>query len=147
MTVELDLVRSLLLRVERLTHRAPLSSAFDGYDERSLCECVRLLAGEGYLDADLCWTLNEEKPEPLRLTWMGVVLVNAIRNDAVWSRAKQKFAESATPGDLNQLRSVLEETALEMANDPLIDIAPLCARRAADGSRRLLRQENDYDAK
>jgi len=134
MTVDLDLIRSLLLRIEKLVQGEPFNAPFEGYGERSLCDCVRFLASEGYLDADLCWAPSEEQPASVRLTWMGVVLVNAIRNDTVWSRVKHKLGDGAIGRDPTQLRVVLEDTAIEMAGEPLIDTTKLCEPRIPEES-------------
>lgn len=86
---DMDLVRQVLVVMEKHDephHRHALH--IEGYDDRTVSYHVKLLAGEGFIEAidasamsGICWI-------PGSLTWDGHEMLDAMRDDTVWRNFK-----------------------------------------------------------
>jgi hypothetical protein len=115
MTAQFDLIRTLLLHVEKHSRDAWIDLSIDGHNEETVSDCVRLLDSLGYIAAVSAWTLHGDIWKSARLTWTGSDLLERARDEIVWARAKEKAAGKIAGCNLTDLKALLDETADEIA--------------------------------
>jgi hypothetical protein len=93
---DMDLVRQVLEEIE--AHRDQFKFwevEIDGRDPQDVAYQVQLLYEGGFIDAEDLTSMGSPYRtfSPKRLTWQGHEMLDAIRNDNVWSEIKQKAKE------------------------------------------------------
>jgi hypothetical protein len=111
---DMDLVRKILLAVEDDAHNEEMELfVIDGYDDETVTEHVRLLAGAGFVEAMNLGTMDGAEWRPTRLTWSGHDFLEAARNDSIWFKAKSKILEQGIGLSIEVLKAMLLSVAKE----------------------------------
>jgi hypothetical protein len=103
------------MHVEKHSCDAWIDLSIDGYSDETVSDCVRLLDCFGYIAAASAWTSQGDIWKSARLTWTGSDLLERSRDEIVWARAKEKAAGKIAGCNLTDLKTLLDETADEIA--------------------------------
>ena len=114
MTLHLDLIRTLLLHLEKHARDAWIDLAIEEYDEPTVSECVQYLDGLGYVETVIARTFEGEIWKSVRLTPKGNQLLAAARDDRVWGHAQAKEVRLIEGGNPEELKWLLHEATEEM---------------------------------
>ncbi len=89
MTHRIDMIRDLLLHVEKHSADAWIDLWIAGYEEEAVFDCVRLLERLGYFDTVTVSVGDREFWQSVSFTSQGKRLLAAAHSQATWTRAKQ----------------------------------------------------------
>lgn len=105
---DLELCRQVLLKVEESSVTQGWIEGFEieGVNDEVLSEHVRLLDEAGLIDAQDLSSMSSFCWMPKRLTYQGHEFLDAVRNDTVWMKAKEKVISSTGTLTLEALKSV-----------------------------------------
>ncbi len=100
MKLDVSLIRSILLEVERFDDGSPQPREVEvtGYDRLVVSYHVHVLAEAGYLE---CYSLPPDDGQgpdlwlARRLTWSGHQYLGAVRDDTVWRRTLERTGKIA----------------------------------------------------
>ena len=109
---DLDLVRKILFRAEEIppgTHNQD-NLEFDGYDEATVSEHAILMDEAGLIEASFIGSARgiQTLDSLRRLLNPGHDMLNAIRNDTVWKRTKDKVGSTVGSTTLEVVKGVAE---------------------------------------
>ncbi len=114
MHYEIDLIRDVLLQVERRGAEPGASGlSVEGLDERSMRDYIQLLDSLGYVQATTVWTFTGEVVSTVRLTWKGLDFVTRTRDETTWSRVKKRANRGNDQLPLGDLLKLLDEASFE----------------------------------
>lgn len=106
----MELIREILMKVEEI----PTPSNFDlieipGHEQEEISYHVKLLGDAGFLDVYDLRTLgpNGYKYAPIALTNAGHDLLDSMRSESVWKKAKAKLSEVGGSASMDVIQSVL----------------------------------------
>lgn len=107
---DMDLIRDLMLRVEAgdRTHPPGVDEAVVLYHKNLLLE-ARLASGNAIRGNDRIQVVALSG-----LTWEGHELLDNIRSDSVWSKAKEKVAESLPSASMDVLKATAAAMVAKM---------------------------------
>jgi hypothetical protein len=102
---DMELIRTILINAEDDKYPYGGRVCVEGYSEETCAYHVALMQDVGLVDAEVIRT--SETPNAAaridRLTSAGHDFCDAIRNDTVWTRAKQKIVKHGTSAGLTVL--------------------------------------------
>jgi Hypothetical protein (DUF2513) len=104
---DMDTVRQLLLAVEAQPAGEPLIEFYD-LDWQSFAEYARWLQSGGLIDAELHDTNAGTSAEITRLTWEGCEMLDAMRSDTLWAKAKESILKPGASFTLDVLKDWLK---------------------------------------
>ena len=115
---DMDLVRSILQQVELAD--GPVSHGeitCDGHSEQELLWHIDLMAEHGLLDARIQRASGGERIAAIvdGLTWEGLDLLDAMRSQRVWDRARDAIRRSVGSTTLDVVKAVCCKVASDMA--------------------------------
>ena len=98
---DLDLIRSILLRVEQ-------SEGAENYDrmeeDKKVIYQVELLKEAGFIDV----RSHSDGHFVRRLTWRGHDFLDAVRDDTVWNRTKEKISSTVGSASVEIVKAAAE---------------------------------------
>jgi hypothetical protein len=87
---DFDLIRSIMFDVENTPAGECLPrKVYDGFDQMTVNLHIVLLIEAGYLDGTV--TSSYHNLMVRRLTWKGHDMLDAMRDEGIWNKAKEKF--------------------------------------------------------
>lgn len=106
---DMDLIRTILLRVEALPPGSGVEHTELGADPVVVANHMQLLQEEGYVEGLI---MHPVAPPHIgarleRLTWKGHEFLDDARNDTVWNKAKERVGKQLGTASLEVLKSVL----------------------------------------
>lgn len=108
---DMDLVRKILLEIEKNTGDEPLKEILvDGYQKEEIAYQVYLLQQAGLVEAFLSYVNSQTKPKDYyiyKMTWAGHDFLDACRDEGRWKKAKQVVAKMGGDVSFDVLKSVL----------------------------------------
>ena len=112
---DMDLVRHIMLEVEAAPGRLELGElACDEWPFPLVAYHVEMLAAHGLLDAKVTHFSSGPRGTVKALTWDGHDFLDAIRDERVWRKTKDKIVETVGSVTLGTFKKVAELIALEM---------------------------------
>ncbi|HEX2836595.1 MAG TPA: DUF2513 domain-containing protein [Phycisphaerales bacterium] len=88
---DMDLVRRILLTVEATSERPTGVFSLPDVSDEVVAYHIEIMHGRGLLDAE-DWGSNDTVGWYVSgMTWEGQEFLDAIRNDTVWNRVKERF--------------------------------------------------------
>lgn len=116
MVRDMDIVRSILLEVERIDPGEGPSevSSLPGVDELVFAGHVELLKEAGFVEAAVARAngVGAVAARADRLTWQGHDFLDAIRSDSVWSKTKSTVAATVGSASLEVVKAVAVSIAM-----------------------------------
>lgn len=104
---DLELIRKILINVERFSEEGSYDLDIPGYSKAEIIYNSELLIGEGYIKGDLKTYLDGSKSLYLEsLTWGGHDLLDSIRNESVWIKLKRTIEDSTGSVALETLKAL-----------------------------------------
>jgi len=100
----MDLLRSLLLKVEEMPHGGMWSGEVPGYTKAEVMYHAQLAQDEGFIEASF---LFPDDFAVRRLTFAGHEFLDAAREDKLWNKAKQTVLSNAGTLTLEALKTAL----------------------------------------
>jgi hypothetical protein len=113
---ELDLIREILLEVERHDQpQKPFRVEAVGYAPDQIAYHVKLLAEAGYLEAVDLSTHHDLDWRPRALTWQGHEFLDATRSASIWRQIQVVLKDRALSAPL----SVIQDLATKLVASSL----------------------------
>lgn len=112
MVRDLDLVRAILLELDKVPFRAGwVDLEIDGYTPEQIAYHVLILADQGFIEAVDLSTHDSPWPDwrPVRLTGQGHDFLDAIRNQTIWRKAKDRLGSEALTAPLAIVKAIATE--------------------------------------
>lgn len=113
---DLDLVRTILLQMERSPHGLCTENpVIDGYSDEEVGYHVHLMAQAGLIVAADCTALSDTSPQAIALsmTWAGHDFLDAAKDDNLWNKAKTMVIKPAGGAMFSVVLEWLKQQALE----------------------------------
>ena len=107
----MDLIRNILLQIE-VSDRDPsygVPIKADGYDDKTISYHVWLLINAGLVQGDDCSSADGFNWQPTRLTWNGQEFLQAIKDDTLWNKAKEKILKPTASWTFSVLMEWLKQ--------------------------------------
>lgn len=106
---DMDLVRKILLEVERLFPSDKFEIIeIENYDRSTINYHLTLLKGAGLIKAEEIPIMNSQNEfYPIELTWEGHDFLDAARNDTIWKQAKAFMKDKGMGLSFDVLKGVL----------------------------------------
>lgn len=112
---DMDLVRSILLKVEESPPLSVTNDSFQGVEPQVIGEHLQLLEEAGYIEALLKRPANGVEPYGLgrveRLTWDGHEFLDTIRDKTVWAETQRTIGEKLASVSFALVTAVATEVA------------------------------------
>lgn len=115
---DMELVRSILLQVEAADgSRSSGELDFMGHSQDEIYYHIELMQQRGLIDAVIKreWGGSVVYASIRGITWEGQDLLDSMRDDRVWSRAKRAISESIGSATFEVVKSVCSSIAAKMA--------------------------------
>ena len=110
---DMDLVRSILLEVEKSTHpMGMLNLELPGQDQTVISYHVMLLKEAGLIEATNLTSSAGYSWKARRLTWEGHEFLDNARSDTVWKKTKSKISDAVGSASLEVVKQVLKQVTL-----------------------------------
>lgn len=107
----MDLIRKILLEIEKLEGDEPLTKIkINGYRGEDIAYQVYLLQEAGLIDAYLSFVKSRLKPNEFyiyKLTWAGHDFLDACRDESRWNKAKKMAAKMGSSVTFDVMKSLL----------------------------------------
>lgn len=111
MKKDMELIKEILLAVEDAnTFTENLKVDIEGYNEKQINYHVMLLGEAGLIKTTYYSADDIPYWYPVRLTWEGHEFLDAIKNDNVWAKLKEKVKEKGSDIPFD----VLKELAMQL---------------------------------
>lgn len=117
---DMDLVRSILLQVEHAEGARECGELdFMGHSQDEVYYHIDMMRAHGLIDATVKreWGGSIIHASVTSLTWEGHDLLDSMRDDRVWSRAKKALAESVGSTTFDVVKSLCSSIATKLAMD------------------------------
>ncbi len=106
-----DIIREILLKLENSQPREKKSLSLSDFPEKDWGKVsfhVELLLEAGFIKGQMLGELGVEVDNFLvtRITWTGYEFLNSIRDDSIWSKVKNRFAENSVSMTTDLIKSV-----------------------------------------
>lgn len=113
MTRDMNLIRELLLAIERFPTGYGAELEIEGHSETEIGYHLKLLWEAKFIEGIDVTTMGDDGPRvlPQRLTWEGHDFLDAIRDDRVWKKVGDKLGEVGGQSAL----AIVKELALTTA--------------------------------
>ena len=114
---DMDLVRRILLEVEKSNDRVSIESLeCDKYPLPVIGYHVELMSAHGLIDAKVTrdWGGNVVDGHIKALTWSGCDYLDAIRDDGVWRRTKTAVSEAVGDTTLSTIKEAASMVAIQL---------------------------------
>jgi hypothetical protein len=92
---DMDLIRDILLVVEKQDHGGLIKVEIEGHSPHDINYHMVLLRDAGLVEAAVMQSQDELYVQPIRLTWAGHEFIDSARSSKVWEGAKT-FAMKTT---------------------------------------------------
>jgi hypothetical protein len=86
---DMDLIREVLIAIEKFETVQPHILSIKGYDEQTVAYNITLLKEAGLVEARTGQIDSKLYAEPIKLTWAGHEFLESIQNKNVWEKTKQ----------------------------------------------------------
>lgn len=103
----MELVRSILLEVERSPVEKIMDVNVPGHTAEEISYHVMLLHKAGLLEAQDCSHMQARCWKPIRLTWEGHEFLDAVKSDTVWNKTKSIVIEKTGTLSLEALKAAV----------------------------------------
>ena len=114
---DLDLIKAILLEIEKKDDTSPISNlSVEGYDQKSIDYNIHLLNQAGLIKANIARVGANEIYDPiiLEMTWSGHEFLDSARNETVWNKGKELIKQHGGSVPFEVLKSVLNQVALSL---------------------------------
>lgn len=113
MTMErdLDLIREILLRLERTQTSETVDAHFEGHEDAAVQYHLYLLRDAGLIDAADYSVGNDLSFVPLKITWAGQEFLNSARNATIWDSVKNTLRQRGMDVSIDVLTAMLAQAA------------------------------------
>lgn len=108
---DIDLVRKILLELEKKSQPWAAHLALEGYDHEVVSYHIMLLSEANYITAFDASSNDGIDWMPERMTWAGHDFLDAARNDTLWNKAKQTIGEKVGSVSFEVLKATLAALA------------------------------------
>lgn len=117
MTLDLDLVRQILLQIEATpANRSVGRIAVEGYDTDTVLEHLDLLSKRNLIEASVLPSGRGGARIAIvhvhGMTWEGHEFLNNARNEEVWSKTKQIVKEKGGSASFEVIKNLLTQVAM-----------------------------------
>lgn len=109
---DLDLIRAILLELEKSPFRAGWAELeIEGYTPEQIAYHVLILAEGGFIEAEQVTTHDDPWPDvrPVRLTWQGHDFLDAVRNQTIWNKVKERLASETLTVPIAIVKAIATE--------------------------------------
>lgn len=110
---DLELVRSILLRIEEHEEPGTVPMAFEGFSEQQVMYNAKLLLEEEMILGYDSSPVGGYSVEPTRLTWKGHDFLADAKNESVWQKSLQIVKEKGGSISFEAFKALLAAVAKE----------------------------------
>lgn len=104
---DIDLVRKILLEIEKKDRPIPFQLVVEGYEQDVVDYHIMLLNEAGYIVATSARAFKGDSWMPSRMTWAGHDFLDAARDDTLWNNAKRTIGEKVGSTSFEVLKALL----------------------------------------
>jgi len=112
---DMDLVRKILRQAADKHDNELTEISVDGYDNDLITLHCQILLDAGFLKGTQIQAANENVPVIWieRLTWAGQDFLDAVKNDSIWQKVKDRLAKIGGEASLEVTKAVAIQVAKE----------------------------------
>jgi len=110
---DMDLVRKILLEMEKDGFESHMELEIEGYSAKEINVHLEMMNNAGLIDARDISSLGGFKFRPIKINWQGRDFIDAARNDNIWQKAKSFIKKQGVGLSLDVLIPLLKKYSLE----------------------------------
>jgi hypothetical protein len=107
----IDLIRDILIRMEKMGTREDFDYAFDGFNEEDVHYHIYLLNDAGFIEAINANSMQKDYYIPRTITWLGQDFLSDAKSDTVWNSMKTKLTVIGGSASLKVISALLIQIA------------------------------------
>jgi hypothetical protein len=110
---DMDLVRAILIEIEKFGTVQQYTLDIEGYEEQNVAYHVMLLKEASFILAAVAETSDRIIAYPIRLTWQGHEFLDNARDETRWNEAKKIAGQKGGSMAFDVIKGVLVQLALQ----------------------------------
>ena len=104
---DMDLVREILLTIEKDEGSGHIRPRTPGYSAQEITYHIEIMKEAGLVEAEIIRSSKQSSYILKRLTWQGHEFLDAARDETLWKKAKEKVLEKTSGLSIDLLKAVL----------------------------------------